>query len=189
MWVHGILRYRDFATLGALQRAVDRIRRGLPDEWRISIIGPAGELLAHGARLRRNWLSALAASATLIFATVLAVFRNLRQALLSLVPAAAVLIGVTGLAPSFGVRIDDYTVIALAITAFMVIGWLRTRHLPLEFGTAAAETGPDPARRSAPPLRRQPVPAFTAQVAPVVLMEGQKPRKGTDLTGLATGGD
>ena len=28
-------------------------------------------------------------------------------------------------------------IIALAITAFMVIAWLRTRHLPIEFGTAA----------------------------------------------------
>ena len=79
--------------------------------------------------------------------------------------------------------------IALAITAFMVIAWLRTRHLPLEFGTAAAETGPAPARSSAPPLRRQPVPAFTAQLAPVVLMEGQKPRDGSGLSELATGGD
>ena len=123
VWVHGILRYRDFATLGALQRAVDEIRGGLPQGWRIDITGPAGELLAHGERLRRNWLSALAASAVLIFVTVLAVFRNLRQALLSLMPAAAVLIGVTGLAPAFGVRIDDYTVIALAITMGLTVDY------------------------------------------------------------------
>ena len=88
------------------------IRERLPAQWRVAIAGPARELIAHGERLRRNWLSALAASAVLIFVTVLAVFRNLRQALLSLVPAAAVLIAVTGLAPAFGVRIDDYTVIA-----------------------------------------------------------------------------
>ena len=83
-------------------------------------------------------------------------------------------------------------VIALAITAFMVVAWLRTRHLPLEYGTAAAETGLAPARRSGPPLRRQPVPAFTAQVAPVVLMEGQKPRGEDALAGttqMAGGGD
>ena len=59
----------------------------------------------------------------LIFVTVLAVFRNLRQALLSLVPAAAVLIAVTGLAPAFGVRIDDYTVIALAITMGLTVDY------------------------------------------------------------------
>ena len=123
VWVHGILRYRDFATLGELQQAVAAIRAQVPEQWRITIAGPARELIAHGDRLRRNWLSALAASAVLIFATVLAVFRNLRQALLSLVPPAAVLIAVTGLAPRFGVRIDDYTVIALAITLGLTVDY------------------------------------------------------------------
>ena len=123
VWVHGILRYRDFATLGELQRAVAAIRAQVPAQWQITIAGPARELIAHGDRLRRNWLSALAASAVLIFATVLAVFRNLRQALLSLVPPAAVLIAVTGLAPRFGVRIDDYTVIALAITLGLTVDY------------------------------------------------------------------
>ena len=123
VWVHGILRYRDFATLDGLRRAVQKIRSEVPPEWRVAVAGPARELIEHGERLRRNWLSALAASAVLIFATVLAVFRNLRQALLSLVPAAAVLVAVTGLAPGFGVRIDDYTVIALAITLGLTVDY------------------------------------------------------------------
>ena len=123
VWLHGILRYRDFATLGDLQRAVEAIRERVPAKWRVAITGPARELIAHGERLRRNWLSALAASAVLIFVTVLAVFRNVREALLSLVPAAAVLIAVTGLAPAFGVRIDDYTVIALAITMGLTVDY------------------------------------------------------------------
>ena len=121
--LHGILRYRDFSTLGGLQRAVDDIRERLPNDWRINLAGPARELLEHGARLRRNWLSALAASAVLIFATVLAVFRNLRMALLGLVPAGAVLVATAGLAPAFGVRIDDYTVIALAITLGLAVDY------------------------------------------------------------------
>ena len=121
--LHGILRYRDFATLGALRQAVDRIREQVPEGWRISLAGPARELLAHGERLRRNWLSALAASAVLIFTTVLAVFRNLRMALLSLVPAGSVLVAIAGLAPAFGVRIDDYTVIALAITLGLAVDY------------------------------------------------------------------
>ena len=123
VWLHGILRYRDFSTLGDLQRAVDDIRERLPNEWRIDLVGPGRELLEHGARLRRNWLSALAASAVLIFATVLAVFRNLRMALLGLLPAGAVLVATAGLAPTFGVRIDDYTVIALAITLGLAVDY------------------------------------------------------------------
>ena len=137
--VHGILRYRDFATLGELQRAVQAIRDELPREWRIAIAGPARELIAHGERLRRNWLSSLAASAVLIFVTVLAVFRNLREALLSLVPAAAVLVAVAGLAPGFGVRIDDYTVIALAITLGLTVDY--TIHVLNALHHAAAPAG------------------------------------------------
>jgi len=121
--LHGILRYRDFSTLGALQQAVDNIRKQVPRGWRVSLAGPARELLAHGERLRRNWLSALAASAVLIFASVLAVYRNLRLALLSLVPAGAVLAAVAGLAPGLGVHIDDYTVIALAITLGLAVDY------------------------------------------------------------------
>ncbi len=141
--VHGILRYRDFATLGELQRAVEAIREELPRQWRIAIAGPARELIAHGERLRRNWLSSLAASAVLIFVTVLAVFRNLREALLSLVPAAAVLVAVTGLAPGFGVRIDDYTVIALAITLGLTVDY--TIHMLNALHHTAAPSG-SPAR-------------------------------------------
>ena len=121
--LHGILRYRDYATLRSLQRAVDAVRDGLPDGWRVRLTGPAQELLEHAGRLRRNWLRALAAGGLLIFGTVLAAFRNLRLALLSLVPAGVVLLTVTGLAPRFGVRIDDYTVIALAITVGLTVDY------------------------------------------------------------------
>ena len=140
--LHGILRYRDFATLGALQQAVDGIREQVPEGWRVSLAGPAQELLAHGERLRRNWLSALAASAVLIFATVLAVFRNLRMALLSLVPASAVLVAVAGLAPAFGVRIDDYTVIALAITLGLAVDYTIHTLNALRHTVVAAGTPP-----------------------------------------------
>ncbi len=140
--LHGILRYRDFATLGGLRQAVDGIRARLPEEWRVSLTGPARELLEHGERLRRNWLSALAASAVLIFATVLAVFRRLRPALLALTPAGAVLVAAAGWAPAFGVRIDDYTVIALAITLGLAVDYTihvlnALRHATPRAGAAA----------------------------------------------------
>ena len=81
-------------------------------------------------------------------------------------------------------------VVALIATVFTTFGWLRTRHLPLEIGTAAADQEPERARASSPRVRRQPVPAFAAQVAPVVLMEAQKPSPGMDdLTRFAAGGD
>ena len=177
VWLHGILRYRGFATLGDLRRAVEAIRKQLPEQWRIAVTGPARELIAHGDRLRRNWLSALAASAVLIFATVLAVFRNLRGALLSLVPPAAVLIAVTGLAPRFGVRIDDYTVIALAITLGLTVDYtihvLNALHhaAPSTTGARAAPGGRHTATeigRAAAVVRGCGVPMFMSFLTSVV---------------------
>ncbi len=171
VWLHGILRYRDFATLGDLQRAVEAIRERVPAEWRVAITGPARELIAHGERLRRNWLSALAASAVLIFVTVLAVFRNLRQALLSLVPAAAVLIAVTGLAPAFGVRIDDYTVIALAITMGLTVDYtIHVLNALHHVGPPASVTGGRAALvgRAAAVVRGCGVPMFMSFLTSVV---------------------
>ncbi len=81
--------------------------------------------------------------------------------------------------------------IAALATVLMAVGWLRTRNLPLEPGTAAASMGrrlgasvQRPAAvaaasngRDAPaPAHTQAQPAFTAQLAPVVLMDPQKPR-------------
>jgi len=75
-------------------------------------------------------------------------------------------------------------VIAAGATAFMFVGWLRTRNLPLEAGTAAASMGrrvgtsvqrPAPASESANGLEGQP--AFAAQLAPVALMDPQKVRQ------------
>ena len=68
-------------------------------------------------------------------------------------------------------------VIAATATVLMAIGWLRTRGLPPERGTAAAEV-PAPAAAPARPAAAgaaPPVPAFVRLAAPVVLMEGQKP--------------
>ena len=67
-------------------------------------------------------------------------------------------------------------VVALAATALMVLGWLRTRNLPTEQGTAAddAPTETAPAEPLPPQLPPAPIPAFAARVAPVALMDGQK---------------
>ena len=71
---------------------------------------------------------------------------------------------------------------ALLATALLAVGWLRLRRLPLEPGTAAAiaatPPAPAPAVTTPAPALTTPAlttPAFTAQLAPVVLMEGQKP--------------
>ena len=139
VWLHGILRYRDYETLRSLQRAVDAVRDELPHGWRIRITGPAQELLEHAGRLQRNWLRALGVGALLIFGTVLAAFRNLRLALLSLVPASVVLLTVTGLAPLVGMRIDDYTVIALAITVGLTVDYTIHVINALRHSSAAAD--------------------------------------------------
>ena len=61
--------------------------------------------------------------------------------------------------------------VALAATALMVLGWLRTRHLPTEQGTAAES---EPQAEQPPPAPLAPAPAFNARLAPVALMSGQR---------------
>ena len=68
-------------------------------------------------------------------------------------------------------------------TGLMFLGWVRTRRLPLEVGTpaaAVAEALPQQPEPEPEPAPSAPSPAFSplfaAQVAPIVLMEGQKPR-------------
>lgn len=61
--------------------------------------------------------------------------------------------------------------VALAATALMVLGWLRTRHLPTEQGTAA-ESEPQAEQQQPAPLA--PAPAFNTRLAPVALMSGQR---------------
>ena len=63
--------------------------------------------------------------------------------------------------------------IALAITALMIVGWLRTRRLPIEVGTAAAVTE-TPAERHGRITVERPEPVFAARLAPVALMGAQK---------------
>ncbi len=79
--------------------------------------------------------------------------------------------------------------IALAVTALMIVGWLRTRRLPMEAGTAAAATETPAERRGGIPAQR-PEPVFTARIAPVALMEAQKRElAGSAFSPSTTGGD
>ena len=64
--------------------------------------------------------------------------------------------------------------VALAATALMVLGWLRTRHLPTEQGTAAESEPQAEQRPPTPPTPPAPAPAFNARLAPVALMSGQR---------------
>ena len=77
--------------------------------------------------------------------------------------------------------------VVVAGTALMALARTRTRHLPPESGTAAAaiagqqpDAQPMEHERAQPEPRVAPSPAvsplFAARLAPVVLMEGQKPR-------------
>ncbi len=74
--------------------------------------------------------------------------------------------------------------IVLGGSALMLLGWARVRSQPLEAGTAAAALAgerPQPLPESetvAPGAAPSPAssPIFAARLAPVVLMEGQKPR-------------
>ena len=100
--------------------------------------------------------------------------------------------GVQGLlAPVWGIVADTIGgretlfvvgLIVVAGTVMMLMSRARTRHIPPEIGTAAAsiaaeqpeiEDSPEAARAAPSPAAS---PLFAARLAPVVLMEGQKPR-------------
>ena len=112
--LHGIIRYRDSETLRRFQDRLEALRGELPDGWTLRVTGPVQDLLQHAARLRNGWLRTFGSGALLIFLTVLAAFRDLRLAALSLLPPCVVLLAVAGAAPLFGIHLDDYTVIAIA---------------------------------------------------------------------------
>ena len=121
--LHGIIRYRDFETLRRFQDRVEALRGELPDGWTLRVSGPVQDLLQHAARLRNGWLRTFGSGALLIFLTVLAAFRDLRLAVLSLLPPCVVLLAVAGAAPLFGVHLDDYTVIAIAVTLGLTVDY------------------------------------------------------------------
>ena len=121
--VHGILRYRDFETLIGFRDLVDALRAELPDGWTLRVTGPVQDLLGHAARLRNGWLRTFGSGALLIFLTVLAAFRDLKLAALSLLPPCVILLAVAGAAPLFGVHLDDYTVIAIAVTLGLTVDY------------------------------------------------------------------
>ena len=121
--VHGILRYRDFETLIGFRDLVDALRAELPGGWTLRVTGPVQDLLGHAARLRNGWLRTFGSGALLIFLTVLAAFRDLRLAALSLLPPCVILLAVAGAAPLFGVHLDDYTVIAIAVTLGLTVDY------------------------------------------------------------------
>lgn len=90
-----------------------------------------------------------------------------------------------GIADVIGGRETMYIVglVVVVGTGLMVMSWLRTRRLPPETGTAAAalageqppeSTLPQPTRATAPSPAVSPL--FAARLAPVALMEGQKPQ-------------
>ena len=54
---------------------------------------------------------------------MLAAFRDLRLAALSLLPPCVILLAVAGAAPLFGVHLDDYTVIAIAVTLGLTVDY------------------------------------------------------------------
>ena len=121
--LHGIIRYRDFETLLGFQDLVEALRADLPDGWTLQVTGPVQDLLGHAARLRNGWLRTFGSGALLIFLTVLAAFRDLRLAALSLLPPCVILLAVAGAAPLFGVHLDDYTVIAIAVTLGLTVDY------------------------------------------------------------------
>ena len=123
MTIQGMVKYRDTDSIRSFLNTLRSIRDSLPDGWSVNLTGPLAELSHRLNTLRQNWYLSFVIGSVLIFFTVAFFFRNIRMALISLIPSLYILLVVSGLAPLLGFKIDEYTIIVVAITTGLTIDY------------------------------------------------------------------
>lgn len=121
--IRGILKYSEPGTLDRFLTTYKQMKQSLPKGWTMQFLGPLKELIKQTDNLKSNWVLSFAVGSLFIFFTVLIFFKNLKMSFLSLLPSFFIIILVTGMAPVFGIRIDEYTIIFIAITMGLTIDY------------------------------------------------------------------
>ena len=89
----------------------------------MTVHGMVEDLEKEQSKLRNNWIVSFMIGSILIFLTVLIFYRNLRLALLSLVPAIFSMIFSFGMISSAHLSIDAFSIIFVAIITGLVIDY------------------------------------------------------------------
>jgi predicted RND superfamily exporter protein len=121
--IQGILKYRGTQSIDTFLDSLSKMAGGLPSDWHVTLAGPLSGLIQSKQKLERNWYLSIGAGSILIFITVLLFFKNLKMSLISLIPSFFILLVFTGVSPIFNIKINEYTIIIVAICTGLTIDY------------------------------------------------------------------
>ena len=121
--IKGMVYYKNVENLNDFREVTENIANNLPPGWSMSIHGMIDNLEKEQKKLQYNWILSFLLGSILIFLTVLVFYRNIRLALLSLIPAIFSMIFSFGIIASLSLSIDSFSIIFVAIITGLVIDY------------------------------------------------------------------
>ena len=121
--VKGLLYYSNVDSLREFYSLIDQVNTMLPEGWSIKVHGMVSELIAEEISLKKNWVFSFSIGSFMIFIMVLLFYKNMRLALLSLIPGFISMIFSFGLISLAGISIDAFSIIFVAIIIGLVIDY------------------------------------------------------------------
>jgi len=121
--IKGMIYYRNVDNLNQFKKATEMLRTTLPEGWNMSVYGMVDDLNTEQRKLSGNWIFSFLFGSLLIFLTVLLFYRNLKLALLSLIPAVFSMIFSFGIIAGASLSIDTFSIIFVAIITGLVIDY------------------------------------------------------------------
>jgi predicted RND superfamily exporter protein len=121
--IKGMVYYKNVENLNDFKQVMEEIEKDLPPGWNMTVHGMIDNLREEQKKLQYNWILSFLLGSVLIFLTVLIFYRNIRLALLSLVPAIFSMIFSFGIIASASLSIDSFSIIFVAIITGLVIDY------------------------------------------------------------------
>ncbi len=121
--IKGYLKYNNVESLNNFYDTITLLEKKVPENWSINVHGVINELKKEKNGLTNNWIFSFSVGSFLIFITVLLFYKNLKLALLSLIPGFVSMILSFGIISSMGVTIDSFSIIFVAIITGLVIDY------------------------------------------------------------------
>jgi predicted RND superfamily exporter protein len=121
--IKGMIYYRNVNNLNQFKETIEILQTTLPEGWSMSVYGMVDDLSSEQRKLSGNWIFSFLFGSLLIFLTVLLFYRNLRLAVLSLIPAVFSMIFSFGIIAGSSLSIDTFSIIFVAIITGLVIDY------------------------------------------------------------------